>query len=138
VAVVLDAPVLIGVAMSDSASVKAFGDALAEGKCYMTIASAEEFACVVTEHCGAQLAEKWIGWLYSVDNIEIVEASQPEYTSEGFVSRVAEAYSLNRISVPAASAAALSNYLRIPVLTYRPSLSALEREGFCQVRWGVG
>lgn len=136
-AVVLDATVPIGVAMSDPASGRAFENAIGLGRCYMTVSSAHEFACVVREHCGSQLAEKWIGWLFSVDNIEVVEANHPEYAQEEFVSLVAEAYTINRITVSAASAAALSSHLHIPVVTNRPSFAALEQEGFCQVRWAV-
>jgi hypothetical protein len=137
VAVVLDAPVLIGIAMNDPASERAFSKAVERGLCYLTVASSEEFACVVWEHCGSQLAEKWIGWLFSMDNIEIVEASDTQYVKELFVTSVAEAYTLGRVSIPAASAAALSRHMRIPVLTNRPSFSAFEENEFCEVSWAI-
>lgn len=127
-AVVLDAPVLIGVAMSDSASEKMFENVISQGHCYMTIASVGEFACVVLEHCGSQLGEKWIGWLFSVDNIDIVEANHSEYVAEAFASLVAEAYTLARIQVPGATAAALANHLH-GSRRYEPSELCRDRAG---------
>ena len=137
-AVVLDAVVPIGVAVSDPGCSRAFEDILTRGRCYMTIASVEEFACAVREYCGEQLAEKWIAWLLSVDGIEIVESRYRQYMSEHFVTFVAEAYAGTRITVPAASAAALASHLKVPLATNRPSFADLERDGFCEILWVRG
>lgn len=134
-AVVLDAVIPIGVAVSDPACSKALEDTLTRGRCFMTIASVEEFACVVRDYCGEQLAEKWLAWLFSVEDIEIVEARHKDYVSEDFVMLVADAYSKTRLTPPAASAAALARHLKIPVVTNRRNFIDLEQSGFCRVIW---
>lgn len=134
-AVVLDSVIPVGVALANPACTEAYENVSETGKCYMTIACVEEFACAVKRFCPSQLAEKWISWLFTNDNIRIIESEDPQYTSEDFVSLVAEAFAESNLASPAASAAALGRRLGAPVVTSRLDFRQLEDSGFCQVIW---
>lgn len=135
-AIVLDGATAAGIPLNDPLIRKHVESALDENKCYMTLASLTEFACIVTAGCGSKLAEQWVGWLYTHESIEIVEQRRfDRYASQKFLLMVADAYSRSGLAPAAASAAALAKYMRIPVLTNRERFKTLEEERFCKVKW---
>jgi hypothetical protein len=137
-AVVLDARVAAGVALQDRTLTKHVEQALESGKCYMTLASVVEFSCLVTDGCGPQLARQWLGWLFTNEDIEIVERLHlTESLTEEFQVLVGEAYLKSGVAYSSASAAALAHRMGIPVLTNRREFRELEDQQFCGVQWAV-
>ncbi|MEN6372948.1 MAG: hypothetical protein ABFD64_13150 [Armatimonadota bacterium] len=135
-AIVLDGAAAAGIPLNDPLLRKHVEAALDEHKCYMTLASVTEFACLATAGCGAKLAEQWVGWLYTHECIEIVEQRRfDRYASQKFLLMIADAYDRSGLAPAAASSAALAKYMKIPVLTNRERFKTLEEERFCKVKW---
>lgn len=136
-AIVLDGAVAAGVPLGNLDAEKHVEAALAAGRCFMTLASVSEFACIVAQGAGQALADHWVAWIYTNEDIEIVEERHKEYMKEGFMLLVVEACLRSGLYSPSCSAAALARRMNIPVLTNREGFRELEQQGFCSVVWAT-
>ncbi|MEN6355792.1 MAG: hypothetical protein ABFD83_01765 [Armatimonadota bacterium] len=125
-ALVLDSSIPLAVALENAKVVASFEKAICSNTCYITDQSVAEFACLAMEKCGAGLTEKWIGWLYTLDNVKMVSGVDEEFAKQS-----AEAYVLGGISIASASAVALAHKMAIPILTCRPGFSLVAT--YCDV-----